>query len=439
VIICRSAEALTFSTREKLASFCHVKPECVWTVHDVSNIYHVPLLLEAQHATSIILRQLKTEVTIPADCLSPWRELALSVDSFTEDVRIALVGKYTGLQDSYLSVIKSLQHAAIACKKRLVVDWIDATSLEPRSASIDKHTYDSSWETVKSAQGILVPGGFGDRGVEGKILAIQHARENKVPFLGICLGMQCAVIEYARNVLGYGHANSTEFDTKTPYPVVIFMPEINPSQLGGTMRLGSRSTMLRARPDGKPSLAAGLYGYETKSIWERHRHRYEVNPAYVNAIQEAGLFFVGTDDRSQRMEIVELDSEKHPFFFASQYHPEFLSHPHKPSLPFYGFILAAIGQLREHLPLTTSVSGRRTVSRSSSLHSTPVSSFHFSSTNTGSGTGGGSESPSRSAVMKDTITKTSGAVVGAIDSAIPSTQSLRKVNIADVASALGSS
>ncbi len=187
-------------------------------------------------------------------------------------MRIALVGKYTGLQDSYLSVIKSLQHAAIQAGRKLVVEWIDATALEPGTRSTDPEAFASSWETVRAAHGILVPGGFGDRGVEGKIAAIAYARESKTPFLGICLGMQCAVIEYARHVLGWTSANSAEFDAKSPYPVVVFMPEINASQMGGTMRLGARATILRGRADGQASLAKQVYT-GCKLVWERHRHR----------------------------------------------------------------------------------------------------------------------------------------------------------------------
>lgn len=269
-LICRSAAALSKSTCEKLALFCQVPPDHVLTVHDVSNIYHVPLLLHAQGAADMIARKLKLELPQPPS-LALWREIAESVDTFTSEVRIALVGKYTGLQDSYLSVIKSLQHAAIAAKRRLVVDWIDASALEPATNISDADAYARSWETMAAAHGILVPGGFGDRGVEGKIAAVKYAREHKVPFLGICLGMQCAVIEYARNVLNLAGANSAEFAPKTAHPVVVFMPEINPSQMGGTMRLGARATVLRGRSDGKPSLAKDLYGRDVKLVWERHR------------------------------------------------------------------------------------------------------------------------------------------------------------------------
>lgn len=197
IILCRSAQVLSHSTREKLALFCQVPTSHVMTVHDVSNIYHVPLLLASQGAAEIVAKRL--QLTLPhTPVLGPWQTLAHAVDNASQEVHIALVGKYTGLQDSYLSVIKSLQHAAVAVGRRLVIDWIDATALEAGSKATDPEAFKTSWETVQQADGILVPGGFGDRGVEGKILACNYARKEKKPFLGICLGMQCAVIEYAR-------------------------------------------------------------------------------------------------------------------------------------------------------------------------------------------------------------------------------------------------
>ena len=291
IILCRSASPLVSGSREKLALFCQVPPEQVLTVHDVPNIYHVPLLLEAQGATRIIAKKLR--LALPGGpALGPWRSLAAAVDAAQEEVKIALVGKYTGLQDSYLSVIKSLQHAAIAAGRRLLVDWVDATALEAGTERTDAEAYRVSWELVRGAHGVLVPGGFGDRGVEGKIAAIQYARENKVPFLGICLGMQCLVIEYARNVLGWAGANSAEFNAETPHPVIVFMPEINTSQMGGTMRLGSRATYLRPRADGKPTLAQELYGRGNKCAcrwrrggggarpWRRRAHIYLSLPLF---------------------------------------------------------------------------------------------------------------------------------------------------------------
>ena len=262
IILCRSAAPLSASTREKLALFCQVPSAAVLTVHDVPNIYHVPLLLEAQGVVGIIARCLRLQLPhLPA--LGPWRTLAASIDNATTEVRIALVGKYTGLQDSYLSVIKALQHASIAVGRRLLVDWVDATALEAAAEKSDPEAFMDSWKTVRTANGILVPGGFGDRGVEGKIAAIKHARESGQPFFGICLGMQCAVIEHARSVLGWAGANSAEFDSKSPHPVIIFMPEINPSQMGGTMRLGARPTLLRQKAD-CTTIAQDIYGKNVK-------------------------------------------------------------------------------------------------------------------------------------------------------------------------------
>ena len=271
IILCRSATPLASGSREKLAMFCQVPPEQVLTVHDVPNIYHVPLLLEAQGATRIIARKLRLALPAGTPSLGPWRSLAAAVDAAEAEVKIALVGKYTFLQDSYLSVIKSLQHAAIAAGRRLLVDWVDATALEPATEASDGEAYRVSWELVRGAHGVLVPGGFGDRGVEGKIAAIRYAREGGVPFLGICLGMQCLVIEYARNVLGWAGANSAEFNADTPHPVIVFMPEINTSQMGGTMRLGSRATYLKPRADGKFTLAQELYGRGNKCAWGGRR------------------------------------------------------------------------------------------------------------------------------------------------------------------------
>jgi CTP synthase len=277
IILCRSAAPLSSSTREKLALFCQVPSEAVLTVHDVPNIYHVPLLLEAQGVVGIISRCLRLQIS-QSPALGPWRTLAASVDNATTEVRIALVGKYTGLQDSYLSVIKALQHASIAVGRRLLVDWVDATALEAAAEKSDPEAFAHSWETMRTCNGVLVPGGFGDRGVEGKIAAIKYARENNLPFFGICLGMQCAVIEHARSVLGWAGANSAEFDPKSPHPVVIFMPEINPSQMGGTMRLGARPTLLRNK-EGRTTLAQDLYGKNVKCAFyvvrlrQSKRHR----------------------------------------------------------------------------------------------------------------------------------------------------------------------
>ncbi|MDP6866105.1 MAG: CTP synthase (glutamine hydrolyzing) [Candidatus Poseidoniaceae archaeon] len=325
VLVCRSSKPLNDETREKLSAFCHVNPEAVFSTHDVPNIYHVPLMLEEQGFCNIL----------DIDCnktglLAEWRAMAHRLDKLSEDVHIAMVGKYTDLSDAYLSVIKSLQHAAIAVERKLTIDWIEASDLEDSKNS-------EAWNLLHNANGVLVPGGFGDRGIEGKILAAQYARENNVPYLGICLGLQVATIEFCRNVLNIKDATSTEFDADAQNPAVIFMPEISKTHLGGTMRLGSRPTIFQV----DDCVMKRLYGGQN-SIDERHRHRYEINPDLVDQIEAAGLMFVGKDESGQRCEIFELDG--HPYYVGVQYHPEFKSRPGRPSPPFLGLLLASSGQ-----------------------------------------------------------------------------------------------
>lgn len=222
------------------------------------------------------------------------------------------------------------------------IDWIAASDLEEDSAKSTPEAHAAAWETLKNASCILIPGGFGDRGVRGMILAAKYARENNIPYLGICLGMQIAVIEFARSVLGLERADSNEFDTNTPDPVVIFMPEGSRTHMGSTMRLGSRRTLFQT-PD---CITAKLYG-NTQYVEERHRHRYEVNPEVIEVLEGKGLKFVGKDETGKRMEILELPT--HPFYVGVQFHPEFKSRPRRPSALFLGFILAATGKLEAHL------------------------------------------------------------------------------------------
>mgnify|MGYP005735459005 FL=1 len=330
ILVCRSSKPLNEETRNKLAAFCHVKPQAVMSTHDVPNIYHVPLMLQEQGLCDIL----------GVDCsatgmLDDWKAMAFHLDTLTEEVHIAMVGKYTDLSDAYLSVIKSLQHAAMAVDRKLVIDWIEASHLEEDWAAED---HEAAWAALRRADGVLVPGGFGDRGVEGKIRAAHYARTEGVPYLGICLGLQIATIEFCRNVLGMTGANSTEFEDNPEHAAVVFMPEISKTHLGGTMRLGSRPTLWQH--DG--STIRALYG-PGEAVDERHRHRYEVNPDLIERIEEAGLVFVGKDESGQRCEIFELND--HPYYVGVQFHPEFKSRPGKPSPPFLGLLKAASDQL----------------------------------------------------------------------------------------------
>ena len=269
--------------------------------------------------------------------MDEWRGMADRVDGVEKEVRIAMVGKYTGLSDSYLSVIKALQHSSYAVNHKLTIDWIESANLDDETADSDPRAHADAWEVLRSVDGILVPGGFGRRGVEGKIKAAQYARTNNVPYLGVCLGLQVATIEFCRNVLGMEGANSTEFEEDTPNPAVVFMPEISKTHMGGTMRLGTKPTPFLV-DDCK---VRRLYG-GAEHVDERHRHRYEVNPELIEQIEDAGLKYVGKDETGQRCEIMELDD--HPYYVGTQYHPEFKSRPNRPSPPFLGLLKAAVGE-----------------------------------------------------------------------------------------------
>ncbi|KAF8085657.1 hypothetical protein N665_0653s0001 [Sinapis alba] len=341
-LACRSAQPLLEATKAKLSQFCHVPAANILNIHDVPNIWHVPLLLRNQNAHHSILKQLNLTSVATAPDLDSWTKMAETFDNLTDHVKIAMVGKYVGLTDSYLSVVKALLHACIACSLKPQIEWIAASDLEDESEKSTPEAHAAAWKILKSAECILVPGGFGDRGVSGMVLAAKYARENKVPYLGICLGMQIAVIEFARSVLGLERANSTEFDAQTPDPVVIFMPEGSRTHMGSTMRLGSRRTLLQSRD----SLTSKLYG-DVCYVDERHRHRYEVNPEVAQVLEEAGLRLVGKDDTGKRIEVIELHD--HPFYVGVQFHPEFKSRPTRPSPLFLGFILAARKLLQTHL------------------------------------------------------------------------------------------
>ena len=334
ILVCRSEKPLDSETKSKLAAFCHVDEDAVVSAHDVSNLYQIPISLFEQSVLQKVSVHLGFQVPAKLPILDEWRMMADKVDTLEDEVRIAMVGKYTGLSDSYLSVIKALQHSAFAVGRKLQIDWIESTDLDPNDRT---ENHEEAWRMLKSADGILVPGGFGNRGVEGKIAAANYARVNEVPYLGVCLGLQIATIEFCRNVLNIESANSAEFDEDAPVHAVVFMPEISKTHMGGTMRLGSKPTPFLV-DDCK---IRRLYG-GVDHVNERHRHRYEVNPDLIEKIEASGLVYVGKDETGKRCEIMELNG--HPYYVGTQYHPEFKSRPGRPSPPFLGLLKAACGQ-----------------------------------------------------------------------------------------------
>ncbi|XP_058451431.1 CTP synthase [Malaya genurostris] len=349
LIVCRSEKPIGNEVKDKISNFCHVAPEQVVCIHDLSSIYHVPLLMEEAGVIDFLNERLQLDLPSPRPIrfMQSWRDLAEGVDNVYKKVNIALVGKYTKLEDSYASVSKSLLHASLAVGYKLNLKFIEACHLERLTKQESPHLYYEAWQGLTNSHGVIVPGGFGARGIEGKIRACQWSRENKKPFLGICLGLQVAVIEFARNVLNLENANSTEVDADTKHPLVIDMPEHHPGMMGGTMRLGKRTTIFKK----DNSTVKQLYG-NVRQIEERHRHRYEVNPQYVTQLEEHGLHFVGHDSEGNRMEIMEL--ENHPYYVAAQFHPEYLSRPLKPSPLFLGLILASVDKLDSYLKLGSS-------------------------------------------------------------------------------------
>ncbi|KAG8846698.1 CTP synthase ura7 [Tulasnella sp. 330] len=347
IIACRlaSPQVVQEETKAKISMFCHVGKDQVIGVHDMSSVYHVPLLLESQGIVHVLQHKLGLlDLNIPpamvekgADLHKRWKGITTGHERLYDTVSIVLVGKYTSLKDSYMSVTKALEHSAMRVGRRLILEWVESSDLEPEMQQHDPRKYHDAHKALVSANGILVPGGFGERGTEGMVIAVKWAREQKVPFLGICLGFQVAVIEWARNVLGLKDANSTEFVEDTSNPVVVYMPEISRTHLGGTMRLGLRPTIFD-EDSTEWSKLRKLYG-GADTIWERHRHRYEVGPPYVDRLTESGLHFIGKDTKGERMQALEL--KDHPYFVALQAHPEFCTRPINPSPPFLGLIAAA--------------------------------------------------------------------------------------------------
>uniref|UniRef100_A0A3Q3QS17 CTP synthase n=1 Tax=Monopterus albus TaxID=43700 RepID=A0A3Q3QS17_MONAL len=322
LIMCRCITPLESAVKEKISMFCHVEPTQVICVHDVSSVYRVPLLLEDQGVVSYLCQRLNLPVEMkPRKMLAKWKEMADRSDRLLEPVSIALVGKYTKLADAYTSVIKALEHSAFAINHKLEVKYLDSAELESTALRDEPVKYHEAWQKLCSSHGVLVPGGFGVRGTEGKMLAINWARKKNLPFLD---------------------ANSTEFNPDTKHPVVIDMPEHNPGQMGGTMRLGKRRTIFKS----STSVLRKLYG-NVDYVEERHRHRFEVNPELKHHFEQKGLQFVGQDVEGTRMEMIEL--QDHCYFVGVQYHPEFTSRPIKPSPPYLGLLLAAAGKLQTYL------------------------------------------------------------------------------------------
>lgn len=326
ILVVRTEQPLPQSMRDKIALFCDVPEDWVIENRDVDTIYTLPLKLQEQGLDDKVCEVFGL-TDLPESDMRAWRTLENTVLNLKKSVKIALVGKYVSLQDAYLSVAESLKHAGYAHDAEIDIDWIQSEEV----------TEDNIAELVGNADGIIVPGGFGNRGIEGKITAIKYARENNVPFIGICLGMQLAAIEYARNVLGLEDANSTEIDPNTSAPIIDLMTsQSDVENKGGTQRLGLYPCVLA-----EDSLAQKLYDGE-KEVQERHRHRWEFNNEYRVVMEEKGLMFSGLSPDGRLVEIIELSN--HPFFIASQFHPEFLSRPDRPQQIFAGFIDAAINE-----------------------------------------------------------------------------------------------
>lgn len=324
IIVCRTEYEISREAKEKLALFCNVDKDCVMENIDCDSLYEVPLLLEKEKLAEIVCKKLNIENRTPE--LTDWYEVIEKQNSLDKNVTVALVGKYIELHDAYISIVESLKHAGIHTGADVNIKWIDSEDIEKNGAE----------SLLSDVDAVLVPGGFGGRGVEGKVLAIQYARENGVPFFGICLGMQCAVIEFARNVVGYSDANTAEIAPESQHAVIDIMPEQKDiDELGGTMRLGAYPCKLSPN-------TFSYDAYNDELIYERHRHRYEFNNEFRNQMIENGLIIAGLSPDERLVEIVEMPKDKHPWFVGVQFHPEFKSRPNRPHPLFFEFIKAAI-------------------------------------------------------------------------------------------------
>jgi len=322
MLLCRTEKQLTREIKDKIALFCNVTRDNVIQAMDVETIYEVPLSFDKQGMAEKIVEHLQIEGDEQA--ISDWEDIVYRIKHPSTDVEIAICGKYTKLHDAYKSILESFIHAGAESDARVEVRWVDSEEIEEKS---------NAAELLRGVDGLLIPGGFGERGIEGKILAVQYARENKIPFFGICLGMQCAVIEFARNVCGKIRANSSEFDPETPDPVIDLLEEqIDISDMGGTMRLGAYPCRLQKN-------TKAMHAYDEQNISERHRHRFEVNNSFRDSLQDHGMTISGLSPDGNLVEIIEL--KDHPWFVASQFHPEFKSRVNKAHPLFREFVRAA--------------------------------------------------------------------------------------------------
>lgn len=328
IIVCRTEHPLTDEIKHKISLFCNVDPECVIENNNCDILYAVPIMLHQQHMDDVVIRKLGIDCPGAPD-LADWQKMLDALRHPVQTVKIGLVGKYVELHDSYISVNEALKHGGIATHSAVDIHWIDSETLEGDDVDLDA--------ILGDMDGILVPGGFGSRGIEGKINACRYARTHGVPYLGICLGMQIAIIEFARDVLGMADANSAEIDPSTTHPVIDILPEQKDvTDMGGTMRLGQYPCTLN--PESK---AYSLYG--ASMIYERHRHRYEVNNDYRPDLLNGGMIFAGTSPDNHIVEMVEIPD--HPWFVAGQFHPEFKSRPNRPHPLFRGFVTAAAARM----------------------------------------------------------------------------------------------
>lgn len=325
ILVCRTEQPLNASIRDKISLFCNVPSNHVLQNLDVETLYEAPLAMEKEHLADVVCKCLNLDC--PEPDMKDWEDMVYALKNPQKEVTVALVGKYTALHDAYISVVEALKHGAVANNASVNIKWVPSEEVTPENVA----------EKLSGVNGILVPGGFGDRGIDGKLYAIQYARENKIPFLGLCLGMQLSIVEYARNVVGFTDAHSAELDPSTIHPVIHLMPEQDGVEdLGGTLRLGAYPCVLK-----EGTIAHKLYG--TTEISERHRHRYEVNNYYREDLKKHGMIFSGLSPDGRIVEMIEL--KDHPWFVATQAHPEFKSRPNRPHPLFKGFIEAALNKI----------------------------------------------------------------------------------------------